>query len=64
MSTHQTCPPILTLACSRLYGPGAFVGTGSPRDEKLSRLKRELAKVKKKRDFLREVATFFAGESP
>jgi transposase len=29
-----------------------FSGTGSPRDEELSRLKRELAKVTKERDFL------------
>jgi len=41
----------------------AFGGTGTPRDEKLARLKRELARVKKERDFLREAATFFAKES-
>ena len=44
-------------------GSGAFVGTGSPRDEEVTRLKRELARVKKERDFLREAATFFARES-
>lgn len=38
----------------------AFGGTGTPRDEELARLKRELARVKKERDFLREAATFFA----
>ncbi len=38
----------------------AFSGSGSPRDEELTRLKRELARVKKERDFLREAATFFA----
>jgi transposase len=38
----------------------AFGGSGTPRDEGLARLKRELARVKKKRDFLRESATFFA----
>jgi len=37
-----------------------FSGSGTPRDEELSRLKRELARVKKERDFLREAATFFA----
>lgn len=44
-------------------GGHAFVGTGSPRDEEMARLKRELARVKKERDFLREAATFFAKES-
>lgn len=38
----------------------AFGGAGTPRDEELARLKRELARVKKERDFLREAATFFA----
>jgi len=41
-------------------GNSAFAGTGTPRDEELSRLKRELARVKKERDFLREAAAFFA----
>lgn len=41
----------------------AFRGTGTPRDEELATLKRELARVKKERDFLREAATFFAKES-
>ena len=41
-------------------GQVAFGGTGTPRDEELARLKRELARVKKERDFLREAATFFA----
>ena len=40
----------------------AFRGTGTPRDEELTRLKRELARVTKERDFLREAATFFARE--
>ncbi len=44
-------------------GLKAFGGTGSPRDEEVARLKRELARVKKERDFLREAATFFARES-
>lgn len=42
----------------------AFKGQGTPRDEEVARLKRELAKVKKERDFLREAATFFAKELP
>ncbi len=41
-------------------GTRAFKGTGYPRDEELASLKRELARVKKERDFLREAATFFA----
>lgn len=41
----------------------AFGGTGTPRDEELAKLKRELARVKKERDFLREAATFFAKAS-
>jgi transposase len=42
------------------HGQAAFGGTGTARDEELVRLKRELARVKKERDFLREAATFFA----
>lgn len=41
-------------------GQVVFAGTGTPRDEELARLKRELARVKKERDFLREAAMFFA----
>lgn len=38
----------------------AFVGNGHSRDEELSQLRRELARVTKERDFLREAAAFFA----
>ena len=38
----------------------AFRGKGTPRDEELARLKRELARVTKERDFLREAAAYFA----
>ncbi|MNV52923.1 Transposase [compost metagenome] len=41
-------------------GRVVFAGAGTPRDEDLAQLKRELARVKKERDFLREAATFFA----
>ncbi|OZG69891.1 hypothetical protein BTA51_28860 [Hahella sp. CCB-MM4] len=41
----------------------AFKGSGLPRDEEVALLKRELARVKKERDFLREAAMFFAKES-
>jgi len=44
-------------------GAGAFSGTGSPRDVELAQLKRELSRVRKERDFLKEAATFFARES-
>lgn len=44
-------------------GNKAFGGTGTPRDEEMAALKRELARVRKERDFLREAATFFARES-
>lgn len=44
-------------------GTDAFGGTGKPRDEEVARLKRELARVTKERDFLRAAATFFARES-
>jgi len=41
----------------------AFVGNGRPRDEELAHLRRELARVTKERDFLREAAAFFARAS-
>jgi transposase len=44
-------------------GSSAFKGTGTPRDEEVCALKRELSRVKKERDFLREAATYFARES-
>jgi len=44
-------------------GHQPFVGSGNPRDDEITALKRELARIKKERDFLREAATFFARES-
>ena len=41
----------------------AFRGQGQPCDEKLGLLRRELARVTKERDFLREAAAFFASAS-
>ena len=41
----------------------AFPGQGRPREEDPALLKRELARVTKERDFLREAATFFASAS-
>lgn len=41
----------------------AFPGQGKNRDEELAALKRELAQVKKERDFLKEAAVFFAKDS-
>jgi transposase len=40
-----------------------FPGSGVARDQELMALKRELAKVKRERDFLRDAAAFFASES-
>ncbi len=47
----------------RAAGTKSFPGPGRPRDEELASLKRELARVRRERDFLREAATFFARES-
>jgi transposase len=47
----------------RLLGDDAFPGQGRSRDEELTQLKRELAKVKQERDFLKDAAVFFAKES-
>ncbi len=47
----------------RLLGDDAFPGQGKSRDEELTTLKRELAKVKQERDFLKDAAVFFAKES-
>ena len=41
----------------------AFVGHGRSRDEEVGQLRRELARVTKERDFLREAAAFFARAS-
>jgi transposase len=47
----------------QLLGNDAFPGQGRTRDEELTTLKRELAEVKKERDFLKEAAAYFARES-
>lgn len=44
----------------QLLGADAFPGQGRTRDEELAALKRELAQVKKERDFLKEAAAYFA----
>jgi transposase len=44
-------------------GHNAFRGQGMARDEELARLKRELGRVKRERDFLRDAAAYFAKES-
>ena len=41
----------------------AFSGSGVPRDQEMATLKRELVRVRKERDFLRDAAAFFARES-
>lgn len=45
-------------------GTKAFPGGGTPRDEELARTKRELARVTKERDFLKDAAAYFAKQSP
>jgi transposase len=47
----------------QLPGNDAFPGQSRIRDQELTELKRELAKVKKERDFLKEAAAYFAKES-
>lgn len=42
----------------------AFPGPGTPRDELVARLKRELARINKERDLLRDAAAYFAKQSP
>jgi transposase len=46
-----------------VLGKDAFPGKGQTRDEEITTLKRDLAKVKKERDFLKEAAAYFAKES-
>lgn len=43
-------------------GSSAFIGKGHARDEEMAALKRELARVRKERDFLKDAAAFFASE--
>ena len=45
-------------------GGKAFPGGGIPRDEEMVRLKRELSKVTRERDFLKDAAAYFAKQSP
>jgi transposase len=47
----------------RAEGSKSFPGVGNARDEEVARLKRELAQMKRERDFLRDAAAFFAKES-
>lgn len=44
------------------HGQKAFGGQGVARDEELMHLRRELAQVKKERDFLKSAAAYFAKE--
>jgi len=45
-------------------GGKAFPGGGIARDEEMARLKRELSKVTRERDFLKDAAAYFAKQSP
>ena len=44
------------------HGKKAFPGQGHARDEAMMQLKRENARLRKERDFLKEAAAFFAKE--
>ncbi len=44
-------------------GSKAFPGHGYAHDEEIAQLKRELGRVKRERDFLRDAAAYFAKES-
>ena len=44
------------------HGKKAFPGQGHARDEEIVQLKRENARLRKERDFLKEAAAFFAKE--
>ena len=46
----------------QLLGADAFPGQGKSRDEELTRLKRELAKVTQERDFLKQAAVDSIGQ--
>jgi len=46
-----------------LLGKDAFPGSGFSCDQEVAALKRELARLKKERDFLREAAAYFARRS-
>lgn len=53
-------PNMLTRWVREAADEQAFAGTGTPRDQEVARLKRELAQVKKERDFLKDAAVYFA----
>lgn len=55
-------PNLLSRWCreAKAEGGQAFPGPGRPKDEELAQVRRELARVKKERDFLQEAAAFFA----
>ena len=44
-------------------GTKAFAGAGVARDQELAQLKRELGRVTRERDFLKETAAYFAKTS-
>ncbi len=47
----------------RAHGEKAFPGHGKSHDQELTQLRREFAKVKQERDFLKEAVAYFAKES-
>ncbi len=59
-------PTVLSRWCREQARDGlkAFRGQGTPRDEEVAKLKREVARVKRERDFLKDAAVFFARDTP
>ncbi len=47
----------------RAHGEKAFPGHGKSHDQELTQLRRQFAKVKQERDFLKEAVAYFAKES-
>ncbi|MEC4681481.1 MAG: transposase [Nitrospirota bacterium] len=48
---------------ANMEGPKVFRGQGHAHDEEVATLKRELGRVKRERDFLKDAAAYFAKES-
>ena len=65
MPNRSICGPISSASSDEVevLGRDAFPGKGQTRNDEITTLKRELAQVKKERDFLKEAAAYFAKES-
>ena len=47
----------------QVLGAEAFPGRGHSHDEEVTKLKREVARLREERDFLKDAVVFFAKES-